>query len=131
MQQARQEERSLGELFSALSRQLTTLVRQEIALAKTELTRKATGMRKDVGLLAAGGVLAFVGLLALVAAIILALALVLPAWLSAAIVAVIILCIGGLLALSGANGLKRADLAPHQTIETLQEDATWAKEQMR
>ena len=131
MQDTRHEsEKSLGDLFANLSRQLTTLLRQEVALAKTEMTRKASSMGKDIGLLAAGGVLAFVGLLAFVAALILALALILPGWLAAAIIAVIILGIGGLLALLGLHALKQVDPAPHQTLETLQEDATWAKEQM-
>lgn len=128
--QTRQDERSLGDLFGQLSREITTLVRQEVKLAKTEMTQKASQAGKDVGFLAVGGVLAYTGLLAIVAAIILALALVLPAWLAAFIVGVVIAGIGGFLALRGMKQLKHTELAPRQTVETLQEDATWAKGQM-
>jgi amino acid transporter len=129
--QAKSEERSVGELFADLSREVTKLFRQEIRLAKTEMTQKATQAGKDVGFLAVGGVLAYTGLLAIVAAIILALALVLPAWLAAFIVGVVIVGIGAFLALRGLGKLKRTELAPRQTVETIQEDATWAKGQMQ
>ncbi len=129
--QAKSEERSVGELFSDLSRDVSRLLRQEITLAKTELTQKASQVGKDAGFLAVGGVLAYTGLLAIVAAVILALALVLPGWLAAFIVGVVIIGIGGFLALRGLDHLKHTELAPRQTVETIQEDAKWAKGQMQ
>jgi xanthine/uracil permease len=132
MQQRGDGERSLGDLFAELSRETTTLVRQEVALAKTELTQKATRAGKDVGFLAVGGAVAYAGLLAFVAACILALHLIVHLWwLSAAIIAVVVLAIGYLLVRQGLDRLRRADLAPTRTAESLKQDAVWAKEQMK
>jgi xanthine/uracil permease len=132
MQQRGDGERSLGDLFAELSRETTTLVRQEVALAKTELTQKATRAGKDVGFLAVGGAVAYAGLLAFVAACILALHLIVHLWwLSAAIIAVVVLAIGYLLVRQGLDRLRRADLAPTRTAETLKQDAVWAKEQVK
>jgi xanthine/uracil permease len=132
MQQRGDGERSLGDLFAELSRETTTLVRQEVALAKTELTQKATRAGKDVGFLAVGGAVAYAGLLAFVAACILALHLIVHLWwLSAAIIAVVVLAIGYLLVRQGLDRLRRADLAPTRTAESLKQDAVWAKEQVK
>jgi uncharacterized membrane protein YqjE len=123
------QERSLGELFAELSRETSTLVRQEVALAKTELTQKAASVGKDVGFLVAGAAVAYAGFLALIAFVIIALAHAIPWWLSALIVGVVVAGIGGFLVMRGINDLKEQDLAPRQTLNTLKEDATWAKEQ--
>ncbi|MBC8103961.1 MAG: phage holin family protein [Cytophagales bacterium] len=114
------EERSIGELFGDLTRETTQLVRQEINLAKTEMSVKATKVGKDIGLIAAGGVLAYTGLLALVAFLILALIQAgLTPWVSALLVGVVLAGIGGALAVSGLNKLKKVDPVPHQTMEAL------------
>jgi len=114
------EERSIGELIGDLTRETTQLVRQEINLAKTEMTVKAAKVGKDVGLIAAGGVLAFAGALTLVAFIVLALiALGLKAWVAALLVGVVLTGIGGALAMSGISKLKQVDPVPHQTVEAL------------
>ena len=63
-------ERSIGDLFADLTRELTTLVRQEMALATTELGHKATRVGRHLGFLALGGAVAYAGFLALVAALI-------------------------------------------------------------
>jgi xanthine/uracil permease len=129
MQQEAKDSRSLGELFADLSRETTTLVRQEIRLATTEMTHKATRVGKDIGFLAVGGAVAYAGFLALVAGAILLLGLVIPTWLAAFVVGVVVAVIGYFLVRKGLAALKRVDLAPHQTIETLKEDMAWAKEQ--
>src|ERR671912_3004275 len=67
-EQHEREERSIGELFAELSQKTTTLVRQEIQLAKVEMTQKASRVGKNVGFLVIGGVVAYTGLLAVVAA---------------------------------------------------------------
>ena len=61
---AGRDERSLGELFGDLIQELTTLVRQEIALARTELGQKAAQVGRNVGFLALGGAVAYAGFLA-------------------------------------------------------------------
>ena len=124
------QERSLGDLFSQLTHDLSTLLRQEVMLAKTELSQKASKAGKDVGFLAVGGAIAYAGFLVILAGIILALGLVLPWWASALIVGVVVAAIGYILIRKGQTALKQADLTPKQTIETLKEDQQWAKEQV-
>jgi uncharacterized membrane protein YqjE len=131
MQQNR-DNRSLGELFAELSRETSTLVRQEVQLAKTELSETASQVGKDIGFLAVGGAVAYAGFLALIAMLILVLvALGLASWLAALIVGLVVAGIGYFLVQKGLNELKRVDLKPQQTIETLQEDKEWAKEQTK
>jgi hypothetical protein len=129
MEQSR-DDRSLGELFSELSRQTSTLIRQEVALAKAGMKQKGTEVGKDVGMMAAGGALAYAGLLALIATIIIVLAEFMAWWLSALIVSLFVLAIGGLLVQRGMSSLKQTNMAPEQTIETLKEDKEWAKKQL-
>ena len=125
------DERTLGELFGDLSRETSTLLRQEVALAKTELSGKASRLGKDAGMLAAGGALAYAGLLALIAAAIIGLAQAIPWWLSALIIGVVVAVIGGVMAQRGLANLRQENLAPEQTVRSLKEDAQWAKEQMK
>jgi len=124
-------DRSLGDLFGELTRETSTLVRQEMQLAKTELTQKASSVGKDVGSLAVGGAIAYAGLLALIAAVIIGLGSIIPMWLSALLVGVVVAGIGFFMLQKGLSALKQENLAPKQTIETVKEDAEWAKEQMR
>lgn len=123
------DDRSLGELFSELTRETSTLFRQEFALAKTEMTAKASKVGRDVASIAVGGAIAYAGFLAIVAAAILLLAEVVDWWLSALIVGIVVLAVGGLLIQRGREALKQDDLAPRQTIDTLKEDAEWVKRQ--
>lgn len=124
------EDLSLGELFAELTRELSTLVRQELNLATTEMTQKGSRVAKHVGSLAAGGAVAYAGFLAILAGIILGLGYFIPLWLSALVVGLIVAGVGGFLVQSGLTALKHEDLTPRQTIESLQEDAQWAKQQM-
>jgi len=125
------DERSLGDLFSDLSRETTTLVRQEVQLAKAELTQSATEAARGIGMLVAGGAVAYAGLLFLLLAIVFGLIEVgLDAWLSALVVGLVVVAIGAVLVLRARESLKPANLAPQKTVETLKEDAAWAKEQI-
>ena len=125
------EERSLGDLFGDLSRETTNLIRQEITLAKVEMTGKAAKMGKDAGILAAGGALLYAGLLALIAAAIIALANAWAWWLSALVIGVIVVGVGAVMVLMGLKAMRHAGLVPTQTVQTLKEDAQWAKNQIR
>jgi hypothetical protein len=126
----RREEKPLGELFADLGREVSTLVRQEAALAKAELGQKASRVGSHVASLAAGGAVAYAGLLAILAAIIGMLTEAgLDWWVSALIVGAIVGAIGGFLVMKGINALKSEDLTPRQTLESLKEDAQWAQRQ--
>ena len=124
-------DRSIGELLSDLSRDLSTLVRKEIELAKTEMSDKITTVGKDVGFLAGGGLVIYVGLLFILAALAIGLGNVMPLWLSFLIVGLVVAGIGFGLVQKGRSDLKQADLAPRQTIETLKEDKEWAQQQVK
>jgi predicted phage tail protein len=124
-------DRSLGELFGELTKETTTLVRQEVALARTEMSQKVSKMGKDVASLAVGGAVAYAGFLAILAALIIILAQFIPWWLSALVVGLVVAGIGYMLVQRGLSALKKEDLAPRQTIETIKEDTEWAKEQIR
>jgi len=135
MQERRREvrdERSLGELFGDLVRDMTTLVRQELALARSELTGTASRVGKNIGFLAMGGAVAYAGFLAVVAAVIIALGqLGLPWWLAALLVGLVVGGVGYALIRRGLTALRQEDFAPRQTLETLQEDVHMVKEQVR
>jgi len=125
------QDRSIGELFSELASETALLIRQEIALAKVELIQKARTVGRDVGFLVLGGAVAYAALLALLAAIIILLANVMPWWIAALIVAVLVGIVAALLISKALAALKKTDAAPRQTVETVKEDAQWAKEQMK
>ncbi|MBV9322678.1 MAG: phage holin family protein [Chloroflexi bacterium] len=129
--QGRTDDRSLGELFADLARDMGILVRQEVGLATTEMTYKASRLGQDLAVVAAGALVLYAGLLAIIATIIIGLATAgLPWWLAALLVGLIVIGVGGVILQRGINSLKHADLAPRQTMETLKEDTQWAKEQM-
>ncbi len=128
MQEGR-DDRSLGELFAELAQETSTLVRQEVNLAKTEMSEKASRAGKHVGVLAAGGAVAYAGLLAILAGVIVLLDNVMPLWLSALLVGLVVAAVGYLLVRRALDALKREDFAPRQTMETLKEDQRWAKDQ--
>jgi UPF0716 family protein affecting phage T7 exclusion len=124
------DERSLGELFADLTRETATLVRQEVQLAKTELSHKAAQVGKGAAFIAAGGLIAYAGFVVLLIGLAFLLAQIgLPQWAAALIVGLIVAGVGGFLALQGVKALKSADPVPRQTLETLKEDAQWAKKQ--
>ena len=123
------DQRSLGTLFAELSRETSTLLRDEVALAKAEMSQKVAGVGMDIGFLVAGGAVAYAGLLALIAALILALGEALPMWLSALLVGIAVAAGGAVLVRSGLARLKERNPVPEQTIQTLKEDAEWLKNQ--
>ena len=126
------DERSLGDLFGDLARDMGTLVSHEVSLARTELSEKAAQVGKDVAMLAVGGLVAYAGLLAIIASLIVLVAdRGVPLWASALILGGIVALIGYLLVQRGISALKHHDLTPRQTIESLKEDTQWAKEQVR
>jgi Putative Actinobacterial Holin-X, holin superfamily III len=122
--------RPVAALLSDLAGETSTLVRQEIALFKAELSEKLTRTGVGAGALAAGGVIAFSGWLALLAAAILGLSQVLAPWLSALIVAVVVIALGAGLALFGKSRLKADALVPHRTLNSLREDQAWIRDQV-
>jgi hypothetical protein len=125
-------ERPTGELVKDLSTQVSTLMRQELELAKAELSAKGKQAGIGAGMMGAGGILALFGVGALTAAAILALDLVVAGWLAAVIVGVVWLAIAGILALAGKSRAQRAGPpVPEQTVETVKEDVRWTKDSVQ
>ncbi len=124
------DEKPLGELFSDLSRGLSSIFRQEVDLAKAELAEKAKQGLRNAAYLIAGGLLALYGFLALVATVIIALAYALPAWLAALIVGVVLCAAAYSLIQKGVSDLRRKSLKPEQTVESLKESGKWIKQQV-
>ena len=131
MQQTR-DDRSLGELFGDLTRSLSTLIRQEVELARTEMTARAGRLSRGAGMVGIGGALLYAALLGAMAVFILGLVeLGLTPWLAALVVTIVVAVVGGLLVASGQDALKKADLVPRRTIETVRDDAEWTKERFQ
>ena len=119
--QTRVDDRSLGDLFSDLTRDVGTLVRQEVQLATSELGQKVSDAGKDIGLLVGGGFVLYAGFLVLLGGVTLLLANVIPLWISAFIVAVVTMIIGYVLVQKGRDALKNLDLKPGKTMQTISE----------
>jgi VIT1/CCC1 family predicted Fe2+/Mn2+ transporter len=117
------QESSAADLLKQVSEQTQRLIRQELALARLELTDKARHAGIGVGMLVGAGLVAFFAAGVLVATLVLVLATTLDAWLAALVVAVALLALAGLLAVLGKGQLERATPpAPEQTIESVKAD---------
>lgn len=122
---------SLGELVASASRDLSTLFRQELALAKTEITRDVTAAGKGAGLLGAAGVAALFGVALLsVAAAFGVAALGVSLGIGFLIVSAGYLLVGTALGLVGRRRLS-AIHPPRQTVATVKDDVAWARHPTR
>jgi Putative Actinobacterial Holin-X, holin superfamily III len=118
----------MGELVKQLAEETSTLVRQEIELARVEMTAKARRAGIGLGELGGAGIVAIYALGALTVCFIAALTLVLPVWAAALIVSVIYGVIAGILALIGRRQLERGlPPSPERTRQTIEEDVEWVK----
>jgi hypothetical protein len=119
---------SLGDLIKQLTQDVGNLARQEIELAKAEMSAKARQAGAGAGMLGGATVAALMALGALTACLILALNLVLPASVAALIVAVLWGIGGAILAARGRDRLKAATPpSPEGAIESVKEDVQWMK----
>ena len=127
----RKGEKALGELFADLADDLGLLIRQEVALAKSEIGQEISKALGGAGSILYGGFIAIAGVFVLYAALILLLALVVPTWMSALIIGGVFFLIGLILTIRGWADIKRMDLTPHRTVKTLGEDAKEVTERLR
>ncbi len=120
----------IGELLKRLSNETAQLVRQELELAKAELTEKGKKAGTGAGMFGAAGVTGLLSLGALTACLVLALNHAVADWLAALIVTAMWAAVAGILALRGRDKVQEATPpVPEQTIETVKEDVQWAKTQ--
>ena len=121
-------DRPVGELLKELSEQTTTLVRQELELAKLELTEKGKKAGIGAGMFGGAGIVGFYAVGALTACLILALATAVDGWLAALIVAAVYGAVAGVLALSGKSKVQQAvPTVPEQAVDSVKEDVQWTK----
>jgi MFS family permease len=121
-------ERPIGDLVKQLAGQTSTLVRQEIDLAKAEVTEKGRIAGQGAGLLGGAALVGLMAAGALTATLILVLDTAMDSWLAALIVAVVMAAVAGFLALRGRDRIRAATpVVPEQTVETVKEDVEWAK----
>lgn len=121
-----QGDASMAELVKQLSEQTSRLAKQEVELAKAELTEKGKRAGIGAGLFGAAGVLGLYALGALIAAGILALATAVTSWLAALIVAVVLAAAAGVAALQGRSNVTQATPPiPEQATESVKEDVQW------
>jgi tetrahydromethanopterin S-methyltransferase subunit C len=121
-------ERPLGEVARDLTRDVSLLVRQEVALAKAELAQKGRVAAPGLGMIGGAGVVGLMAAGAVTAFLILLLSIFLPEWLSALIVGTVLAAVAYLLVRQGKERVGDAGApVPEQTIETVKEDVAWAK----
>jgi hypothetical protein len=125
-------EEGIGDLLTRLSRETTTLVRQELDLAKAEMTVKAKEGGKGAGFLGGAGVAGLLTLGTLTAALVGLLDRAMAFWVAALIVGLIWGAVAAVLALQGRNKLQEATPpVPEQTQQSVKEDVQWAKTRTR
>jgi Putative Actinobacterial Holin-X, holin superfamily III len=123
-----EDDTPLGELVQDLSRQTSTLIRQEMRLAQAELAEKGRHAGKSAGMFGGAGLVALYGVGALAAAAIVGLGTVIEPWIAAAAIGVGLLLIAGILALTGKKELDEAGPPkPEQAIESVQQDVETVK----
>jgi uncharacterized membrane protein YqjE len=123
---------SIGELVKELATETSTLVRQELDLAKAEMAERGRQAGKGAGMLGAGAVVGLLALGALTACVIAALDKAMATWLAALIVTVVYLAIAGVLFMNGRKQIREAaPPVPEQTIDSVKEDVQWAKTRTR
>jgi hypothetical protein len=129
------DDRSLGTLVADLTRESTTLVHQEVALARAEVSEKVSQVGTALASLMIGGLVLFAGLLKLLDAAIYGIGEMFPPdlgpWLAALIVGAIVAIIGMVMLQKGRRNLKPEHLAPQRTVDSLKRDTEFAKEQVR
>jgi len=121
------ESESVGDLLGRVTTDLSTLMRQEVALAKVELKEEATKAGKASGMLAGAGAVGYLVLVFLALALMFALDAVMPMGWAALITAAVLAVIAAVLYSVGKKRMQQVNPKPQQTVETLKEDVQWAK----
>jgi len=129
---ANSRDQSIGELVKELATETSTLVRQELDLAKAEMTERGKRAGKGAGMLGAGALVGLLAAGALTACLVAALDLAMATWLAALIVTVVYAAIAGALAMTGRKQIREAaPPVPEQAIDSVKEDVQWAKTRTR
>ncbi len=126
--EASTEDASISELIQQLSEQTSRLAREEVELAKAEMTTKGKRLGIGAGAFGGAGLVALFGLGALTATLILLLATAVTAWLAALIVAAVYLAVAGVLALVGKSKVESATPpVPERAVASVKQDVEQTK----
>ncbi len=125
------DDRSMQELWADMAKGASTLIRQEVELAKIETKEQLSRAGKAGAVFSAAGVAGFMALQLLSFAAAWGLAAVVPDGLAFLIVGVIYAIVAAVLLSKGRKQVAEVNLVPQQTVETLREDVEWAKAQRR
>jgi xanthine/uracil permease len=134
----RKDDRSIGQLLKELTQESSTLLKQEVSLAKTEMSEKASRVGANLGEVAVGGAVAFLGAIALLLAVVYGLTSLLnkfmslgvAAWLAPLIVGAVLATVGYSLIKKALATLKQESIAPQRTTQSLQENKEWLKQKI-
>lgn len=118
---------SLGELVGEVTDDLQTLFRQEVALAKAELREEAVKAGTAAGLYSAAGFAGYMTVVLLSLAAVFGLAELVGLGWAALIVAAVWAVAGAVMYFVGRSRMREVSPKPERTVETLKEDAQWAK----
>ena len=133
-----QDDRSIGQLLKELTHESSTLLKQEVDLAKTEMSEKASRVGANLGSVAVGGAVAFLGAIALLLFAVYGLTSLLDqfmslgvaVWLAPLIIGAILAGVGYSMIKKALDTLKRESVAPKKTTQSLQENKEWLKEKI-
>jgi xanthine/uracil permease len=134
----RKDDRSIGQLLKELTQESSTLLKQEMNLAKTEMSEKASRVGANLGEVAVGGAVAFLGAIALLLAAVYGLTSLLnkfmslgvAAWLAPLIVGAVLAAVGYSLIKKALATLKQESITPQRTTQSLQENKAWLKQKI-
>jgi hypothetical protein len=134
--QTQAHDHSLATLIRELRDETTTLMRQEIELAKTEMSEKSSRLARNATYIAIGGLIAYAGMVVLLLAVrdLLFLAMAnagvdaeVALWVAPLVVGILVGVIGWAMISKGKKALAHEGLAPEKTMASLREDKDWAK----
>ena len=121
------DNRSLSELLSEMTSEVSQLFRAEIELAKTEAKEEATKAARAAAMFGAGGFVGYLAVIMLSFAAAWALAAVIPDGLAFLVVGVVYAAVAAVLFLLGKSRMQEFNPVPQETVETLKEDMEWAR----
>lgn len=133
------DDRSIMDLIRSLADDSSTLIREEVNLAKTEMQEKLSVFQKNLAKVAVGAAFLLAAVLFIGWAVNMGLTALLAAvvdtsvaiWLAPLLLGVVLALVGWSLAKGGTNEIKEEGVVPEKTVQTLRDDTNWAKRQVR
>lgn len=119
--------RPTKDIIQSIIGDVQEIIRSEVRLAKTEMKDEARKAGAAAGMFAGAGVMGLLAGMCVVTCCIAALSLIMGVWLAALIMTVLLGCTAGAMFAIGRAKMKQVNPVPQQTVQTLKEDARWAR----